>query len=361
MRIVFACGGTGGHIYPALAVADELKKLRTDMDIMFIAGSKGMERSIIERAGYVMEPLPVIGLPRTASLRLIPFAWRLGVSVVKARKSLARFRPSVVVATGGYVSAPPVIAARMMGIPIVMQEQNSYPGIVTRRFARYADLVFLGFDEASGRISSKPEMVTTGNPVRNVIGTVDRAEAAEAFGLDPAKRTLLVFGGSQGSRAINRVVSAALPKLNESGIQVIWQSGRLEYDKYSHLDGNDVRVLAYIEHMSLAYGAADLAVTRAGAMTIAELAACGLPTVFIPLPTAAANHQEHNARSLMNRGAALMLPEEGLTAGRLAGEVGGILNDAPQLATMAQAMKATSRTDAATVIANRLLERYGHN
>jgi UDP-N-acetylglucosamine--N-acetylmuramyl-(pentapeptide) pyrophosphoryl-undecaprenol N-acetylglucosamine transferase len=358
---MFACGGTGGHIYPALAVADELKRLDADTDIMFIAGSKGMERSIIERAGYTMETLPVIGLPRTASLRLIPFVWLLGISVVKARSGIVRFKPSVVMATGGYVSAPPVIAAHILGVPVVMQEQNSYPGIVTRRFAKFADTVFLGFDEAKGYINGKAEMLTTGNPVRNVIGDVDRSSAAKSFSLDPSLRTILVFGGSQGARAINKVVADTLISFKVNGIQVIWQTGKLDYEKYSRLDCKQVRVLAYIDNMSQAYGASDLAITRAGAMTIAELSACGLPAVFIPLPTAAANHQEHNARSLVSRGAASMIIQKELTAGRLWENVAGILNNTETLGNMCKTMKTVSRTNAAEVIARRLIDRFGHN
>ncbi len=364
LRIVFAAGGTGGHIYPALAIAGELRKLKPETEFMFIAGKKGMERNIIEKAGYPLTTLPVTGMPRTLSPRLVPFAWNLAVSIVGAKKIFRMFKPSVVFATGGYVSGPPVLAARMAGIPVAIQEQNSYPGITNRKLARYADIIFLGFGEAARYFSNAAETIETGNPVRAEIGTGDRMASAALFGLDPEKRTLLVFGGSQGSRALNTALAASVEGIASTGAQILWQTGRGEYDTCARFDGafgGSVRVLPYIDDMVSAYAASDLVVSRAGAMAIAEITACGLPAIFVPLPSAAANHQEKNARSLEEAGAAVMIPESGLTAEKLVASVGNILRDDDKRAGMAKASLARGRKNAAADIAEVIIGRYSGN
>jgi UDP-N-acetylglucosamine--N-acetylmuramyl-(pentapeptide) pyrophosphoryl-undecaprenol N-acetylglucosamine transferase len=364
LRIVFAAGGTGGHIYPALAIAGELRKLKPDTEFMFIAGKKGMERNIIEKAGYPLITLPVTGMPRTLSPRLVPFVWNLAVSILGATNILRSFRPSIVFATGGYVSGPPVLAASMKGIPVAIQEQNSYPGITNRKLARYADIVFLGFGEAARFFTAATETIETGNPVRAEIGTGDRVASTALFGLDPGRRTLLVFGGSQGSRALNTVLAASIEGIASTGAQVIWQTGRGEYDTCARFDGlydNSVRVLPYIDDMVSAYAASDLIVSRAGAMAIAEITACGLPAIFVPLPSAAANHQEKNARSLEEAGAALTILESGLTAEILTEAVGGILRDDDRRAEMAKASRARGKKNAAADIAAIVIDRYAGN
>ncbi|MBA7559766.1 UDP-N-acetylglucosamine--N-acetylmuramyl-(pentapeptide) pyrophosphoryl-undecaprenol N-acetylglucosamine transferase [subsurface metagenome] len=364
MRIIFAGGGTGGHIYPAIAVAEEILNRQPDADILFISGTKEIERKIITDAGFSMKTLSVIGMPRKLSPVLIRFIFELGKSIMKSRKYLRDFDPSVVMATGGYVSAPPVIAARRLGIPVVIQEQNSYPGFTTRKLGRFADVICLGFGDAKKYFGKNAEIKVTGNPVRGMIGSADRGISAESFGLDPEIKTLLVFGGSQGSRAINGVFSEIAEKCAEKGFQVIWQTGENEFESMAKYNGScngRIRVLPYIGNMSAAYAASDLAVTRAGALTIAELTACGLPAVFIPLPSAAANHQEHNAVSLMNAGAAVMIKEKDLTPELLAKEIFGILASDDRRKEMSIASENCGNKDAAGVIAGMLLDRYAGN
>ena len=361
MRVMFAGGGTGGHIYPALAVAEEIKNRQPDTDILFIAGTKGIEQRIVSNAGFPLKTIPVIGFPRKLSPSLLPFVWKLMVSVVRSRNFISGFRPSVMMATGGYVSGPPIIAARTLGIPVVIQEQNSFPGITSRKLARYVDIIFLGFQDAGRYFTGKTEIMVTGNPVRKEIGKGKREASSEKFGLNPALKTILILGGSQGSHIINTAVSEIAGNIAEKGIQVLWQTGRKEYDMYERFDGlfdRKVRVLPYIEDMVSAYGAVDLVVSRAGAMTIAEITTCGLPAVFIPLFTAAGNHQEHNARSLVNANAAAMIIESNLTPEVLEREIMGILTSDETLAYKSEASKRIGRKDAAGIIAGVIIERF---
>ena len=364
MRIVFAGGGTGGHVYPALAVARELVKRRSDTEVLFIGGTRGIERKIVDGSGFSMETIPASGFPRKPSLAVFPFLWNMGVSIVRSRTYIKGFKPSVVMATGGYVSGPPVIAARMLGVPVVIQEQNSYPGITNRALGRFAELVFLGFEDARKHFGNRVRTVVTGNPVREEIGSSDRETAARAFGLDPARSTVLVFGGSQGAQAINRAASGASERIAERNVQVLWQTGEREFPAWKEFDGRSggrIRVLPYISVMADAYAASDLAVARSGAMSIAEITACGLPAVFIPLPTAAENHQEWNARSLAEAGAAVMILERDLTPALLGDTVLDVLGSEERRAAMAGKSRRMGRKDATSAIADLLLERYGTN
>ena len=362
MKIVFAGGGTGGHIYPALAVAKEIMNRQPGAEVLFVGGTKGIERKIVSDAGYTLETIPVSGLPRKVSLSMVGFFWKLGVSIVMSRRVLKRFRPSVVMATGGYVSGPPIIAALSLGLPTVILEQNSYPGITNRKLGRFADIVFLGFQDAAPFFERKAETMVTGNPVRDTISAGRRDESARKFGLDPSLRTVLVFGGSQGSAAINRAVSGAAESIAARDIQVLWQTGALEYTMWKPFDkrcDGRIRVVPYIDAMEHAYAAADCVVARAGAMSIAEITACGLPAVFIPLPTAAANHQELNAQSLVTAGAAAMIIEKNLTSDSLEREIVRILLSQERIAAMSRASKNLGRPEAAKNIAGIILERYG--
>ena len=363
MKVVFAGGGTGGHIYPALAIAKELEKKRPDMELLFIGGEKGIESKIVKEAGYAFKTIPVIGLPRKLSPVIVSFVWKLAVSVFLSRRILRSFMPAVVIATGGYVSGPPIIAARSLGLPIVIQEQNSYPGLTNRKLGRYADILFLGFKGASRYFGTKTETMVTGNPIRRSIVSGERSESSRAFGLDPALKTMLVFGGSQGAAAINRAMSATVQSIAERNIQVLWQTGEKEYEEWKSLNGSltgMVRTVPYIDNMEQAYAAADLVIARAGAMSIAEITACGLPAVFIPLPSAAGNHQEYNARSLVEAGAADMILERDLSSAILEKRILGILLSEERLSAMSKASESVGKRDAAKTIAQILLDRYGN-
>lgn len=359
MRLIFTAGGTGGHIYPALSIAAAIMKKLPGTQILFITGMKEMEKKIITGEGYTYKTLPVIGMPRKLSPSIGGFIWKLGISVLKSFSIISGFRPAAVIATGGYVSGPPVMAAAFSGIPVFIQEQNSFPGITTKRLAGKAKRVFLGFSEAEKYYGKSVKITVTGNPVREIIGTGKRQESASFFGLDPEKRTLLVFGGSQGAGAINKAMVDTVEKVAVSGIQIIWQTGVIEFEKYKKYSDGMVKVLPYIDNMNMAYSASDLAVARAGAMTIAELTASGLPAIFIPLPTAAENHQEFNASALLNAGAASLIHERDLNSGILFDRIMGILSSDEKLHSMSKASSNMGRKDAAGVIAEAVLKEIG--
>ncbi|MFA6470666.1 MAG: undecaprenyldiphospho-muramoylpentapeptide beta-N-acetylglucosaminyltransferase [Candidatus Latescibacterota bacterium] len=361
MKIVFAAGGTGGHVYPALAVAEELMKNRPDSEILFIGSNRGIGKKIVMDSGFRVKVIPVCGLPRKISPEIIPFIWKLGVSIIRSLYILVEFRPNVIMATGGYVSGPPVIAGRIVHIPVAIQEQNSFPGIANRKLARFSDMVFLGFEDAKRFFTGKIKTVYTGNPVRENIGAGNRESAANSFGLDPSGKTLLVFGGSQGSQAINHAFSQIVESLAKTGIQVLWQTGEKELPLWEKYDGfgGKIHVLPYITRMADAYAASDLVLARSGAMSVAEITSCGLPAIFIPLPSAAENHQEYNARSITDAGGAVMILERELIPERLKEEILGVLESDGRRNSMAEVSRRMGKPDAARVIAHKLIECYG--
>ncbi|MFC1650676.1 undecaprenyldiphospho-muramoylpentapeptide beta-N-acetylglucosaminyltransferase [Candidatus Latescibacterota bacterium] len=363
MRIIFTGGGTGGHLYPAIAIAREISERRPQAKIQFIIGNRDIEKKIVGDAGYAFNTLPVTGLPRKLSPAILTFIWKLKISIMKSMLILRKFKPSMIMATGGYVSGPPVIAARIMRIPVCMQEQNSYPGITTKKLARFSDMIFLGFKDAGRFFGEKVKTVVTGNPVRKeLLDSITKDSSAE-FGLNPDLKTVLVIGGSQGAGRINKGMSEIVKELADKDIQIIWQTGAGQFEKWEKLSEyspDKIKIIPYLDNMSAAYSSADVVVSRAGAMAVAEIAACGLPAIFIPLATAAENHQEYNAESLVNNGAAKMITENDFTSEKLKSEIIGILSSPEKSAEMKEKLVNFGRTDAAGVIAETIIERYGN-
>ncbi len=300
-RVIFAGGGTGGHLYPAIAIADRLRDLlsaRGGADILFVGTRHGLEYRQRETLGYPLHLINMRGLARSLSIRNLLVPLIALTALYRASRLLRKFRPDLVVGTGGYVAWPVLNRAAAQGIPTVLQEQNSFPGIVTRRASRAAQRIYLGFDGAREHLPSEANIVVTGNPVRGTIGTANRSEAIREFGLDPEKKTILILGGSQGARAINQAVLRSLIHSGlDAGYQLLWQTGKREYKDVSAAAGDKVTgrsLFPFAQRMDLVYAAADVAVARAGALTLAELIACNLPAILIPYPFAAGDHQRHN-------------------------------------------------------------------
>jgi len=318
-RIIFAGGGTGGHLYPALAIADRIREMLAgvaEVEIVFVGTRRGIEYRLREQLGYPLHLINIRGIVRSLSLTnlLLPFV--VVGALAKASLLLRRFRPQIVVGTGGYVAWPVLRAAVARGIPAVLQEQNSYPGIVTRQMAPRARMVYLGFERARDFLHPGTKTMVTGNPVRRGLSGGDRAEALKHYGLDPSRKTILVLGGSQGARAINAGVlrSMAAESLNED-IQLLWQTGKRDYKDVTSQLGNRASGCAlfpFAEDMRTVYAAADLVVARAGALTLAELEACGIPSILVPYPHAAEDHQRKNAEVLVAQGKAVMIVEKDL-------------------------------------------------
>ncbi|MCB2229720.1 undecaprenyldiphospho-muramoylpentapeptide beta-N-acetylglucosaminyltransferase [bacterium] len=317
--LLFAGGGTGGHLYPAIAVANRITELvrgTREIDIHFVGTKRGIEYRIRETLGYPLHIVNVRGLVRTFTLRnlLVPFV--LIGAVINAWRLLSRLKPNIVIGTGGYVALPVVKIAALRNIPTIIQEQNSFPGITTRKLAPRATHVFLGFSGAGSLISTSGGVTVCGNPVRRTVSEGDREEALRTFGLDPNKKTILIIGGSQGSRPVNRAILEHLRRTPlPQGYQLLWQTGKLDHEDVvrelgDHAGGK--AVFPFSERMDLVYAAADIAIARAGALTIAELEACALPSILIPYPHAAGDHQRKNAEEYASYGGAVVVAQDEL-------------------------------------------------
>jgi UDP-N-acetylglucosamine--N-acetylmuramyl-(pentapeptide) pyrophosphoryl-undecaprenol N-acetylglucosamine transferase len=355
--ILLAGGGTGGHLMPALALADAIRSLRPEVEPVLVGAQRGVESAILPNRPWRFHLLPAEPIYRRAWWKnarwpvLFPRLW------VATRRVIRQEKPGAVVGTGGYAAGPVLLAASLAGIPIALQEQNALPGVTTRLLARRARQIHLGFPEATQHIrpGRLTEVTAPGNPIIPPARR-DRAEARRALGLEPGTPVLLVTGGSQGSRAINRALARALDRGFPSGAAVLWSTGPGTFEAFrSYHRPPQIQVRPFWDPITEAYGAADLVVARAGAMTLAELTAWGLPSVLIPLPTAAGDHQTANAKALDAAGAALHLPEPQLTDSSLIQIAGDLLVDAGRLANMARAAARRGRPDAARAIADRLL------
>jgi UDP-N-acetylglucosamine--N-acetylmuramyl-(pentapeptide) pyrophosphoryl-undecaprenol N-acetylglucosamine transferase len=282
------------------------------------------------------------------------FPFKIVAGVVQSFFLMRTLRPHVVVGTGGYVCGPPLFAASVMGIPTLIQEQNSYPGITTRLLARRATEVHLTFAKSKRYFTRQDNLKVSGNPTRRTVGTISREEGARHFGLDSERATLLVFGGSLGATSINNAMMQVAPMV-AAGTQILWQTGERDYDRIrTGVTGPNIRVLKFIEQMEYAYAVCDLAICRAGATTVAELARAGVPAILVPYPYAAADHQAENARAMVEAGAAVVIADSDLQA-QLQDMIGDLMHDSTRRSDMANRARTVGRQDAAEVIAQAVL------
>lgn len=315
-RFILSGGGTGGHIYPAIAIANELKTRFPDCEILFVGAQDKMEMQKVPQAGYKIKGLWIAGIQRRLTFDNALFPVKLINSLFRSRKIIREFKPDVAIGTGGFASGPLLRAAESMGVPTVIQEQNSYPGITNKWLSKKANAICVAYDKLD-RFFPASKIVFTGNPVRQDLITVEdkREEAINHFELDPNKKTLLILGGSLGSRRINQLIAKELGWLLEQGVQVLWQCGRLYYEEYRHYhDGKQVQVMSFVDRMDLVYAAADMIISRSGASSVSELCIVGKPVVFIPSPNVAEDHQTKNAQAVVSKGGALLLKESQLDA-----------------------------------------------
>jgi UDP-N-acetylglucosamine--N-acetylmuramyl-(pentapeptide) pyrophosphoryl-undecaprenol N-acetylglucosamine transferase len=371
LSLLVAAAGTGGHVFPGLALARTVLQHDPAATVRFAGTTRGIETRAVPEAGFALDLLPVLPLSRRLAVEtlLAPFAAVAGVAA--ARRLLRRHRFDVVCGMGGYVTLPVAVAARLEGVPVVLHEQNAVPGIANRLAGRVASRIALGVAEAAtGFPAGRTEVV--GNPVRPELARLDRqglhAEALAAFGLDPERRTLLVFGGSQGARRINQALVAATDHWPQPDrVQVLHACGRRdEADVRAAWAAADperrgllVKVVPFVERMDLAYAAADLALTRAGAITMAELTATGTPAVMVPLPHAAADHQAANARAVAAAGGSVVVADAALDGASLVGAVAPLLADPDRLAKMAAAIRGLGHPAAAEELAALVVEASG--
>lgn len=358
-RIVFAGGGTGGHLYPGIAIARALVRARPDIAPFFVGARRGIERDVLPRTEFPHLLLDLHPLYR----RNFWNNWRTIVGAMSAWRRISRLvqeeRPALVVGTGGYAAGLMLAYAVVHRIPIVQQAGDSVPGLTARFFSRWSRQVYLNFPEAARTLTARDPraLVDTGAPIEPPAAPrPDRRAAREHWGFPPSGgRVVLIYGGSQGSLAMNRVVAEWIDRGLPEQLYVIWATGRATYEQFKHCEGPRVRVRDYISPISDAYAAADLAVSRAGAMTTAELFAWGIPAVLVPLPTAAADHQTTNAVTLEQAGAALHVPQSQLTVERLDGTIRRLLEEPAALERLSRGAAARARPDAAETIARQIV------
>ena len=360
MNVLFAGGGTGGHLYPAVAMAAELLKLVPDASVSFAGTKNGIEASEIPRLGYRLHLLPVRGLKRGGSLRAI--LANVGIlidftgALINAGALIRRENPDVVVGTGGFVSAPVLLAAQMMGRRTLIQEQNAFPGVTTKLLSILASEIHLSFSEAQQFIRRNKGVFVSGNPARSFTLN-SREKAQERFGLKQQLPTLLVFGGSRGARSINTAVLKWIDAITERA-NLVWQTGALDYERISQQVKHSGRLWIgpYIEQMGDAYSASDLVVCRAGASSIAELANTGKPSVLVPYPYATGDHQRYNAQALVGTGAAMLIDDSHLDAPEAQQIVLDLLHDPHRLSAMGASCGRLAHPDAALQLARRIIQ-----
>jgi UDP-N-acetylglucosamine--N-acetylmuramyl-(pentapeptide) pyrophosphoryl-undecaprenol N-acetylglucosamine transferase len=312
-KFILSGGGTGGHIYPAVAIANELKSRFPEAEFLFVGAKDKMEMQKVPQAGYKIEGLWIAGLQRKMTFQNAMFPFKLIDSLWKSRKIIKKFKPDVVIGTGGFASGPLLQMANILNIPTVIQEQNSFPGITNKLLSKKANTICVAYENLE-RFFPKEKMILTGNPVRQDLIDIEskRAEAIQYFNLDANKKTLLVLGGSLGARRVNQLIEKELSNFLSQNVQVIWQCGKLYFEDYKKYNSNDVQVLAFIDRMDLVYAAADIVISRAGASSVSELCIVGKPVIFIPSPNVAEDHQTKNANSIVDKKGAIMLKESEL-------------------------------------------------
>lgn len=364
-RLVISGGGTGGHIFPAIAIAEVLRSLQPDIDILFVGAEGKMEMEKVPAAGYRIVGLPITGIQRRLSAENLKLPFRLFKSLKMAGQILRDFKPDAVIGVGGYASGPLLWQATRMGIPSLIQEQNSFPGLTNRWLAGRVQRICVAY-EGMDTFFPEKKILLAGNPVRqDLLGTEAKKEAALAyFELEQNKKTLFVFGGSLGARTLNEAVAAGLSNFSQDpGLQVLWQTGKGQFEKFEQQvnpEWRNIRIRPFIDRMDLAYAAADLVVCRAGALTLAELAVVAKPAVLVPSPNVTADHQTHNARAFASKGAGVMLPDAEVLE-KLPGLVTVLIHDEKKLETIRQNMTALAKPDAALRIAKAILDMVGKN
>jgi len=312
--VILSGGGTGGHIYPAISIANEIKRRYPDSELLFVGALDKMEMEKVPQAGYKIEGLWISGIQRKLTLKNLLFPFKLISSLIKSRRLLRQFNPDVAIGTGGFASGPLLQMAVLKGIPSLIQEQNSYPGITNKILSKKAKKICVAYDGLE-RFFPKNKLIKTGNPVRQDLLTISENPIAskDHYKLNHSKRTLLVLGGSLGARRVNQLIEDKLEFFQTQNVEVIWQCGKLYYDEYKKYNSQEsVQVYAFLNEMDKAYCAADIIISRAGASSVSELCIVGKPVIFIPSPNVAEDHQTKNANAIVGEGGAILIKETDL-------------------------------------------------
>ena len=359
---MIAGGGTGGHIFPGIAIADAIERQLPGTEVFFMGRRASIEERVVKGTGRSFVPVPAMGVRRGRDVRNAAVPLVVGAGYVRSLAALARRRPSVAVGTGGFTSVPPLLAARTLGIPLVLQEQNSYPGLATRVLSQFAASVHVSFEDTKACLPRAKDVVVSGNPVRGEFLTAQRTQARRALGLPEEGTVVFILGGSGGAHSLNEALAAAAPRLAEARLLVIAQTGRGDVEtvraavKTAGIEGV---VEPFFDHVALAYAASDLLVSRAGATVIAEITIAGKPSILVPYPFATEGHQEKNARAMEKAGAAILVLDRDLTGSVLATTILELVNDPKRLRGMAEQARRLARPDAADRVARGILALAG--
>jgi len=358
-RFIIAGGGTGGHIFPAIAIADALKEHLPDCEILFVGASGRMEMEKVPQAGYKIIGLEVVGLQRSITLKNLLFPFRLIKSLLQACKVVRKFKPHACIGVGGYASGPVLFIAALLDIKIYIQEQNSYPGITNKILSKFAKKIFVAYDNLN-IFFQQDKIVMTGNPVRKDISEnlPSKEEALKFFGLEKNKQTILIIGGSLGARTINEAVEENLELFLKNDIQLLWQTGRIYYDgileRTKEKDTSTVKVYQFIREMNMAYSAADIIISRAGALSISELCIVGKPVILVPSPNVSEDHQTKNAVALVHKYAAVLV-KDNKAKERLGNVALDLLNNQHKLDELTSNIRKLAKTNAANEIVEEII------
>ena len=359
LRVIFAGGGTGGHLFPAIAIAEEIKKQVPDATILFIGTKDKIEARVVPQKGFQFETIWISGFQRGLRIKNFIFPLKVVISLMQAYSIIKYFQPDVVIGTGGYVSGPVLRAAILARIPTLIHEQNSYPGVTTRLLAPKVNEVHLTFESSKRYFHDFKNIYVTGNPTREDLESAAREEALAYFGFEASehKAIVLIFGGSLGAHSINEAVENCLDKLINNNVRLIWQTGKEDYEHVivaaKKLSPKMVWVSPFIDRMDYAYCASDLVVCRAGATTIAEITRLGKPAILVPYPHAAANHQFENAKSLVDAGAAEMLNDSEINDKLFTTILNTLTPE--RLSYMGEQSKKLGKPDASKILAQRII------
>jgi len=362
LKVLIAAGGTGGHVYPAIAIADALRETSVDVEILFVGTKNHMEWEVVPQAGYDITSIWISGFHRRLTLKNLLFPVKLGTSLVQSLSIIQKFNPDIVISCGGYAAGPVGWIATQRGIPLVIQEQNSFPGVTNRLLGKKAEIIFIAFKDAEHYFPTGKTKLA-GNPTRKSLQEADHQEAYKKFSLDPGKSTLLVLGGSGGAKSINEAMLQNINKLHdEMDLQIIWQCGKRYYDQlrrdihareFEHLILTD-----FLHDMPEAYAVADLVISRAGALSCSELALTGKPSLLVPSPNVAGDHQTKNADSMVKEGAAELIADAELNE-ELPKLVEKLITNEERLKEMNRAALKLAKPDAAKTIATEIIELAG--
>lgn len=359
LNVIISGGGTGGHIFPAIAIANALKNRVPDVNILFIGAKGKMEMEKVPAAGYPIEGLWISGLQRKLTLKNLTFPLKVISSMIKARKIIRRFKPDVVIGVGGFASGPTLKVASSRGIPTLIQEQNSFPGITNKLLAKKVNRICVAY-EGMEKYFPKEKIVLTGNPIRKEMVEIQgkKEEALKLFNLSAEKPVVLVIGGSQGALSINKSIHAQLNLFVENGIQLIWQTGKYYFNSAENavkdFQSLGIRAVAFIDRMDYAYSLATAIISRAGAIAISEICAVGKPAIFVPLPSAAEDHQTKNAQALVDKNAALLIKDHEAN-NLLVNSVIKLIQDKEKQIELSQNLVTLAKKDADEKIADEIL------